>query len=296
MPKLPLISLAFLLAGCPTPPESDGPGGPGGPGGGPPGKEGKAGKAGGPVGPGGPGGEGGQGGQGAGGPGAGGPGAGGPGPGERAGPPEGGFGGGAPAGFMKFTQDPPPEGPSQLSQEEVTAGSHITLKGTIKCDECEGDLIVRVQQFREFDPEELKRKEEEAAAGEPGSEEVPDGPYTSAEVSVGEFSIAVPKGEDPLVIELLLDEDGNGIPSKGERMGIYDGGPDRLVPSADRDGIELDATDREWSVPKMGAAPPPQGGKAGGPPPEGGEGEPPANGPGGPPPEGEAPPAEGDAQ
>jgi len=147
-----------------------------------------------------------------------------------------------------------------MSQEQVAAAEHITLSGTAVCTDCTGTLLVRVQQFMEA-PD--GTGEEEPPPPDPNVEA--PGPLTTVTLTeAGAFSIKVPKGDGKVVIELLLDEDGNGMPSKGERMAMHDGGPEGLVPSGDADGIRLDASDRDWEPPKPGGPPPDETVKPGG--------------------------------
>lgn len=235
-----LLPLVLLLAGCPTPPETasgqrgpnakgagGGPGNAGTPGGkGGPGAGGDGGKAGGP-----PGGEGkggakdGPGGDAAGG----------------KGPP-----GGGPTGFMKFTMDVPPEGAAQETQAQVEAGEHVTVSGTAVCKDCEGALILRVNL------------REPVVGGEPPKEGEPmvlKGPLTSKPLAAaGAFSVVVPKGDAAVVVDLLVDVDNNGYPSKGDRMASSNNGKEdsTFIPQEDRADLELDASDRTWSAPSGG--------------------------------------------
>ena len=233
------LLLLLLLAGCPTPPESPGAGG-GNPGG-PPGGPGAGG------GPGGPGG----------------------GPEGAAPPPEGdaaGGAGGAPAGGVLIVNLPDgasPPTPKQ-TQAQVKAGSYVTFSGTISCATCDKKLVVSV------------------------STPAPEGTVdVKQEVSVltrvvvdkaGDFSVAVPKGSDPVVLEVLYDEDGNGAPTSGERFAVVPPSDD-TVADEDRKGLVIDLDGAPQGSPQAGA--PPEGGTPpeGGAPPAGGpEGQPPAGG------------------
>ena len=139
-----------------------------------------------------------------------------------------------------------------MSQEQVAAGEHVTLSGTAVCTDCTGTLLVRVQQFIDAPS---GAGEEEPPPPDP-SIDAPGPLTTVALTEAGAFSVKVPKGDGKVVVELLVDEDGNNSPSKGERMAMYDGGPEGIVPSADANGIRLDATDRDWEPPKAGGPPP----------------------------------------
>lgn len=241
------LVLMLMLAGCPTPPESPGGGDGGAPGGGP---------------------QGGPPGGGPGGPPGGGPG-GGP---EGAGPPQ--EGGGSATGavpgntvlMVSLPEGARPPTPKQ-TQEQVKAGEHVTFSGTITCTTCDAKMVVSVSTPA---PE----GEMDAAAKVVM--------LTSAVVDkAGDFSIAVPKGDDPVVLEVLYDEDANGGPTTGERFAVV---PPTAATVADEDRagllVDLDGT------PPTGAAP------SGGPPQQGTPiAQPPGDAPAGAPTEGESPPA-----
>ena len=281
-----LLPIVALLVGCPTPPEAgpqggnqtNNPGGGGseggpgnkGPGGGPeggPGNNGPGGEgANGPGGPppegagngpggappeGGPGGEGGEGGEG----GQGGQGGGEGGQGGGEGGQGGGEGGGGGQGNAKgqdegegLSAPPVPElgepingsiliqaladdafDPEGLqSQEQITGAEHVTFSGTAVCSGCSESLVLRAVPFVSPDqaPESNTR-------------------YASISLSPGAFSIAVPVGKTAMALELLVDADGNGKPTKGERFAVLELGG-QLIPSQDRSGLELNASDREF--------------------------------------------------
>lgn len=200
-------------------------------------------------------------------------------PGGPAGNPTAGPPGAAAGGtLIKITGDPPSE-TVKLDQDKVKAGEHVTISGTVKCEGCTEALVLRVTEIPE-----------------PGASGAPTPPALVTQLSLaaaGDFSIAVPKQDKGLVLELLVDGNGNGAPSKGERMAVL---PllDTLMPSESRSGVTIDGTDREVgeagppAIPEQDPnAPPP------GPAPEGGVGTPPKAGEvvGGPP--AAAPPAGG---
>ena len=60
----------------------------------------------------------------------------------------------------------------------------------------------------------------------------------------GAFSIVVPKDENPIAIELLVDQNGDGLPSRGERFAVIEQGG-KMLPSSDITDLSLDASDRE---------------------------------------------------
>lgn len=225
MRSLSWMTLVLFIAGCPTPPEegpsSAPPGGPQPPAGDPA-------AAGGPT----------DGGAGA--------------PGSPTPPTAGASSGGI---LVKVMGTPPKDAP-KLSQDQIKAGDHVTISGTLKCEACTEALILRVTEVPE-----------PAAGGEP----TPPALVTTATVAAGDFSVVVPKQTDKgLVVEVLADADGSGGPSEGERMVVV---PllEALMPTESRSGLSLDLTDRPIAdqgppaIPATdpNAAPP-------GPPPEGG--------------------------
>jgi hypothetical protein len=191
-----------------------GPGGEGGPGGGPPGGEG------GQVGEGGPGGEGAGGGPTGGNA-------------EGGGPPPGGAGpdGGAPAGPVEgsilIQVDREQSGEPQYTQLALETESSVKISGDASCDGCSGELVLRVTKFL-------------GANAQPSENDLIT---TKKLAGVGNFTILVPKGDDPVNLELLVDKDSNGKPTKGERFAVYE--LKEKLPSENQSGISIDATDRE---------------------------------------------------
>ena len=297
-----LFPLVALLAGCPTPPEAGpqggnqsnnggpnnggpnnggpnnggpnngGPnnGGPGGEGGGPGGPGGEGGGPGGPGGEGGgPGGEGGGPGGEGGGPGGegGGPGGEGGGPGGEGGGPGGeggannaGPSGGAPSDqakgeaisksiLIQYQSDNKLDPDREQAQAEIKAGEHVTFSGVAVCDGCTETLVLRAVPFV-------------------GPDDKPDdtASYTTMSLSgAGAFSIAIPTSETPMVLELMVDADGNGIPTKGERFAVLEMGG-MLIPSQDRGDLELDVSQGDFDIP---LPPPAEGEEADQPEPDG---------------------------
>ena len=60
---------------------------------------------------------------------------------------------------------------------------------------------------------------------------------------IGGFTILVPKGEDPVNLELLVDKDSDGKPTRGERFAVYE--LKEKLPSKNQSGISIDASERE---------------------------------------------------
>lgn len=232
--RLILPVLTFLV-GCPSPPDDAkaGPGGGGGPKGAPPAAkadapapkapadgappEGAAAPGGDapPPGDGAPGGEGKA------------PGAPGDGSGAKGPPPEGGEPQAEPAvGFGPGHDDNNPGGKSivtvvtatetgkddgDIDQETVRkmeADKYAVFRGEARCDGCSGDLILRAVPY--FAPD----------------SQLPDGvPGTLTHMKLdgpGAFEFAVPDRDVNVVIELLVDKNKDGRPTKGERFAVLE--------------------------------------------------------------------------
>lgn len=122
---------------------------------------------------------------------------------------------------------PPSEDAPRASQDELRTQAHVTYTGTVRCDGCADPLVLRVVSFQ--DPT-------TSLAG-------PAGPLTVLPMSrPGPFRLLVPRTGQPVVLELLVDGDGNGAPSRGERMAVIveDG---KLIPTEDRQDLVFDASE-----------------------------------------------------
>ena len=69
-------------------------------------------------------------------------------------------------------------------------------------------------------------------------------PLVSAVVEPGAFSIAVPRVNVPVAIELLVDTNVDGVPSVGERYARWLDPKAPLRTDQDQTGLTLDASDR----------------------------------------------------
>ena len=274
------LPLLLALVACPTPPEQTpqggAPGAGGPPGGGPGGPGGPPGEGGAPGGPGGPGTPGTPGEGEAGTPGT---------PGmvtDGSPPPDGAEPPKPPEGTVQLVigQDST-EGPPQKTQDQVKSGSHVTFSGKVACTAgCTGDMVLRVAAF--VDPS--------AGNAAPSS----TGPITASKLDkVGAYTVLAPKSDVPVVLELLFDKNGDGKPSKGERIAVLEKGK-TLTAAKDVSGLDIDGTEREGGVlPPIGAPGTGEAPQAGSAPPGGGPGPgAPAGEGAAPPPEGGAPPAE----
>lgn len=140
---------------------------------------------------------------------------------------------------IRLDQQPPREDPPSHTQASLKAGDHVTFSGTVRCEGCAAPMVLRVLPFQP--PEKLQ-------LGAPPS------PLTALPVpTAGPFSIAVPRGADPVVLELLIDLDQNGRPDRGERLAVVvrDG---HLTPDADHAGFNIDASESDVSPWSAGGA------------------------------------------
>ena len=142
------------------------------------------------------------------------------GPGENSGPVEG-------AILIKVDQPPPTDQVPQYTQDSLASSDHVTLSGQATCG-CSDNLIIRINKF--LPPNSKPSKDDLITTKKVGGE--------------GTFSIMVPKGESAIAIELLVDQNGDGLPSRGERFAVIEQGG-KLIPSADLTDLSLDASDRE---------------------------------------------------
>lgn len=136
--------------------------------------------------------------------------------------------------LIKVDRVPPGSSNPQLTQAEIEGGEFITLEGAAICDDCSSTLLLRVNKFL-------------------GPNDMPTQTDLITQVkldSVGNFSIKVPLAEKAITLELLVDEDGNNGPTQGERFAVIELGGG-LIPSEDRSGLTLNATDREIDNPGL---------------------------------------------
>lgn len=146
----------------------------------------------------------------------------GPGPGQGGGP-----GDGVP---IRIDVQPPDEDEPAWTQARLKSADHVSFSGTVRCEACVASLVLRALPFQP--PDELR-------LGAPPS------PLTTLKLAdQGAFTLLVPRGTAPVVLELLVDLDNDGRPDRGERMSVVvrDG---QLVPDRDREGLLIDATESE---------------------------------------------------
>jgi len=141
--------------------------------------------------------------------------------------------------------------PPQYTQKSVSGMDHVTLSGKITCkgEGCDAPFVLRItpsfQPSEEDGPLSADMKMEEG------------GTITSTEVTRGggDYSIKVPKGNGRVVLELLIDEDGDGKASMGEKFVIYEGGGGIPI-DADRPDINFEFSPVNLKAPLGGAKPP----------------------------------------
>lgn len=144
--------------------------------------------------------------------------------------------------------------PAQYTQASVKSMDHVTLAGTITCngDGCDVPFILRITPS--FQP-----SEENGPLSETMGKENPNvgGTITSKEIGKGggDYEILVPKDDGSVVIELLMDEDGDGKASLGEKFVIYEGGGGIGI-NTDRTDLNFEFSPKKLKAPLGGAKPP----------------------------------------
>lgn len=120
---------------------------------------------------------------------------------------------------------------AQYNQDQVKEKDHITFSGSATCDDCEGSLILRVVKFLG-----------------PNDSHSENNLITEKSIEAGDFKIAVPNDSTPVALELLVDKDGNGLPSAGEYFAVIEMAG-ALVPTKDTNKLNLNATKRDFFTP-----------------------------------------------
>ncbi len=119
----------------------------------------------------------------------------------------------------------------EFTQDEIKEGEHITFTGSATCSDCEGSLLLRAVKF--------------LGPNEAFSE---NNLITQQTIEAGEFSLHLPKDETPVALELLVDKNGDGLPSGGEYFAVIEMAG-KLIPTEDRTGLDLDSSKREFFTP-----------------------------------------------
>ena len=120
---------------------------------------------------------------------------------------------------------------AKYTQEQIQEDDHVTFTGKATCDDCEGALILRTVRFLG-----------------PNDNHSENNLITQKTVEAGEFSISVPEGEDPVALELLVDINGDGLPSASEYFAVIEMAG-QLIPDKSRTDLNLDSTKRDFFTP-----------------------------------------------
>lgn len=139
---------------------------------------------------------------------------------------------GAPGGSMNASAAPPHLGTfagdlsdaelkPAYSQSDLADGA--VIRGTLVCDTCTGQLLVRVLPPPPDNP---------TASSRDSLQLITQAPFATA----GTFEIRVPSGE-PVILQVVDDADMSGFPSQGERMGMRAEGP--IISEEEETGIIL---------------------------------------------------------
>ena len=144
--------------------------------------------------------------------------------------------------------------PPDFTQSSVESMEHVSLSGTITCngEGCDTAFVLRITPS--FQPTESDGPLSDTLKQQEG------GTITSKEISRGggEYTILAPKKTNNVVLELLLDDDGDGKASMGEKFVIYEGGGGISL-TKDRTDLNFQFTPKALKAPLGGAKP--QGGK-----------------------------------
>ena len=140
--------------------------------------------------------------------------------------------------------------PPKYTQSSVESLDHVTLAGTITCkgDGCDTNFVLRITPS--FKPTSSDGPLSDTMKQQEG------GTITSKEIQRGggQYTILVPKSDDSVVLELLLDEDENGKASAGEKFVIYEGGGGISL-SKDSMGLNFQFSPKDMKAPLGGAMP-----------------------------------------
>ena len=119
-----------------------------------------------------------------------------------------------------------PQDPSQqakFTQTALAEEDHVVFKGKIKSKSSD-PLMIRAKQFLETN-------------GIPGTEAI----LTEKSVKSGDFELLIPKGNDVIALEVIVDSNNDGLASKGESFAVLEKGAD-LKNNASQSGLDIDLT------------------------------------------------------
>jgi hypothetical protein len=117
-----------------------------------------------------------------------------------------------------------PDGELKPAYTQADLANGATISGTLKCDGCSGQLLVRV----------LPPPPSSPTIGAPSSnlQLITQATFPAA----GAYTLQVPDGE-PVVLQVVDDANKDGFPSQGERMGMRADGP--VLAEGSLTGIDL---------------------------------------------------------
>lgn len=135
---------------------------------------------------------------------------------------------------VRTTIDEPPA----PSQDEIQQGDFVIFAGTITCEACVETIVLRVVVVDV--PDEVPKP------GEPVEPTAPTtrAPLAAVPLSPGAYTVAVPRTDQPVAIEALVDSNADGKPTKGERFALRIDPSTPLLATKDHTGLDLDVTDR----------------------------------------------------
>lgn len=120
---------------------------------------------------------------------------------------------------------------AKYTQEQVQKDDYVTFTGKATCDDCEGALLLRTVRFLG-----------------PNDNHSENNLITEKTIEAGDFSISVPETDDPVALELLVDINGDGVPSASEYFAVIEMAG-QLIPDKNRKGLNLDSTKRDFFTP-----------------------------------------------
>ena len=141
-------------------------------------------------------------------------------------PPKGSDGAPTSSVLMTFERAVPKVGEWVTAQADIQGKGFVTFTGTATCKGCEGQLMLMLE--RRDDP----------------TDKLPRIITTKRLEGPGDFTLLVPEMSEAVILHLLVDTDGSGSPTRGERSAMLEKGG-KLVPTADQSGLNLDATAQE---------------------------------------------------
>lgn len=111
------------------------------------------------------------------------------------------------------------------TQDRIKTSAYVSFSGTVSCEGCAAPLVLRARPFVPPD--------------QPSDDKVR---YTALRMTCpGPFSIALPVSTESIALEVVVDRDGDGLLSAGERSIVLSEGG-QLIADQSRTGLRLDVT------------------------------------------------------